>query len=489
MKKIPLFPLFWTLMGLMLPARLHAQAPDAKMDAFIENLMSRMTLEEKIGQMNYLDLSDPMTQKVAAEIQRGLVGGVHVYTLSGAQKLQSLSLHESRLGIPLLLEDNVIHGYKTIFPIPLALSCTWNPKVIEQSARIAADEATANGVDWTMAPGVDISRDPRWGRVAEMGGEDPYLGALIAQAMVRGYQGDDLSQSNAMMACVKHFGLYGAVEAGREYNAVDMSTYRMYNYYFPPYRAAVEAGAGSVMPSFNDINGVPSTANHWLLTDVLRKQWGFQGFVVSDFDAIPELNNWGLGDSLTDAELALNAGVDMDCAGDTYLKCLRELVNEGKIPESLIDQACRRILQAKYKLGLFTNPYHGLSAERARKEILSPENLKFAREVAAQSCVLLKDDEYILPLRKSGTIALIGPLADDQQNLLGCWAYTGDWHLAVSVAAGISNVVGSAVNVLYAKGANLIDNSQLLATFRGFGMSAFRWTAVRRKRCWRKRWQ
>jgi len=460
-----------TLFGTLISGCLDAQTPanDTNMQPFIDHLMSRMTLEEKIGQMNYVDVSAPETStNAAAQIRHGLVGGVHVYTLSGARTLQSLAIHESRLGIPLLLEDNIIHGYKTIFPIPLALSCTWNPEAIERSARIAANEATANGVAWTLAPGVDISRDPRWGRGAEMAGEDPYLGAQVARAMVRGFQGDDLSRSNALLACVKHFGLYGAVEAGREYNTVDMSPYRMFNYYLPPYRAAVEAGVGSVMPSFNSINGVPATANHWLITDVLKKQWGFKGFVVTDFDAIPELTAWGMGDLPTDAELALKAGVDMDLAGEAYLKCLPELVADGKIPESMINQSCRQILEVKYQLGLFSDPDRGSSEERARKEILTPENLKLAREVAAQSCVLLKDDDHLLPLKKSGTIALVGPLADDQQDLLGCWAYTGDWHLVIPVAAGISNVAGSAVNVLYAKGANLIDDPALLATFRGF---------------------
>jgi beta-glucosidase len=276
-----------------------------------------------------------------------------------------------------------------------------------------------------------------------------------------------------MMACVKHFGMYGAMEAGREYNPVDMSPYRMYNFYLPPYQAAVAAGAGSVMSSFNSINGVPATANHWLLTDVLRKQWGFKGLVVSDSGAIPELSDWGLGDLPTVAQLALKAGVDMEDASDTYLKHLPELVADGKIPESMVNQVCRRILEAKYKLGLFSDPYHGCTEERARQEVLEPESLKFARELAGQSCVLLKDDDHILPLKKSGTIALIGPLADDQRDLQGCWGWTGDWHKAVSVATGISNVVGSAVNVIYAKGANMVDDPTLRATFKGFGFGDY----------------
>jgi beta-glucosidase len=464
--------LLLTLLGVLTSGCLHAQPPatDAKMNAFIDALMSRMTLQEKIGQMNFLDVGQPGTStEVATEIQHGLAGGIDLSTPATARKLQSLAIHESRLGIPLLFGYDVIHGFRTIFPIPLGLSCTWSPEAIERSARIAANEATAGGVNWTFSPMVDICRDPRWGRISEGAGEDPYLGAQMAQAMVRGYQGDDLSRSNALLACVKHFGLYGAVEAGREYNTVDMSPYRMYNYYLPPYRAAVEAGVGSVMPSFNDINGVPATANHWLLADVLRKQWGFNGFVVTDSGAIPELSDWGLGDLPTDVELALKAGVDMDLASEIYLKYLPELVADGKIPESMIDQACRRILEAKFKLGLFSDPYHGCTGERERAGSFTPENLKFARELAAQSFVLLKNDDHILPLKKSGTIALIGPLADDQRDLLGCWAYAGDWRRVVSVATGISNVVGSSVTILHAKGANLIDDPTLRATFRAFG--------------------
>jgi len=445
------------------------------MKAFIDDLMSRMTLEEKIGQLNLLPVGSERTgpevyKDAETQIQQGRVGGVfNIYTPTETRKLQSLAVNQSRLGIPLLFGLDVIHGHKTIFPIPLALSCTWNPDAVERSARIAASEAAADGINWTFSPMVDICRDPRWGRIAEGAGEDPYLGAQMAQAMVRGYQGDDFSQSNTLMACVKHFALYGAVEAGREYNTVDMSRQKMYEFYLPPYQAAVEAGVGSVMTSFNDINGAPSSANHWLLTDVLRKQWGFQGFVVSDYAAISELTEWGMGDLPKDAELAMNAGVDMDMAGETYLKYLPELVARGDIPESLIDQACRRILEAKYKLGLFTDPYRGCTEERAHAAILTPSNLKAAREIAEQSFVLLKNDGAILPLKKSRTIALIGPLADDQHDVLGCWHAAGDWRRAVSVQMGISNVAGSAVKVLYANGANLTDDPQLRETLKAFG--------------------
>jgi beta-glucosidase len=466
-----------SLIGFAVVGTLHAQpaAGDAKMNAFIDNLMNRMTLKEKIGQLNLLsvgfDTTGPQLSKDAeAEIREGLVGGVfNTYTPVAVRKLQSLALNQSPLGIPLLFGYDVIHGYKTIFPIPLGLSCTWNPSLIERSARIAANEASADGVNWTFSPMVDLCRDPRWGRIAEGAGEDPYLGSQIARAMVHGYQGDSLSQSNTLMACVKHFALYGAVEAGRDYNTVDMSRVRMYQYYLPPYRAAVEAGAGSVMTSFNDINGVPATANHWLVTDVLRKQWGFQGFVVSDYTAISEMTAWGMGGLRQDAELAFKAGVDMDMVSETYLKYLPGLVADGKIPESMVNQACRRILEAKYKLGLFTDPYRGCTEERARAEILTPANLKAAREFAERSFVLLKNDRHILPLKKSGVVALVGPLADDQSNLLGCWRAAGDWHRAISVQMGISNVVGSAATVLHAKGANLVDDPTLRATLKAFG--------------------
>jgi beta-glucosidase len=316
---------------------------------------------------------------------------------------------------------------------------------------------------------VDIARDPRWGRISEGAGEDPYLGAQVARAMVRGYQGGDLSRSNAVMACVKHFALYGAAEAGRDYNTADMSRLKMYEYYLPPYRAAVEAGVGSVMSSFNEIDAVPASGNHWLLTDLLRKQWGFQGFVVTDYAAIEEMTAHGMGDLRQDTALGLTAGADMDMEGQTYLKNLPDLVAHNEIPESLVNQSCRRVLEAKYKLGLFGDPYHGCTEERATTEILTPENRKFAREIAERSFVLLKNEQQILPLKKSGTIALVGPLADDQRNLLGSWHAAGDWQQTISVQTGISNVAGADVTILHAKGANFIDDAALLATLEAFG--------------------
>jgi len=438
--------------------------------------MSRMTLQEKIGQLNLLSVGFDVTGPVLShdaetKIRQGLVGGVfNTYTPIAMRKLQTHSIKDSRLGIPLLFGYDVIHGHKTIFPIPLGLSCSWNLNLIERSARIAASEASADGVDWTFSPMVDIARDPRWGRIMEGSGEDPYLGGQIAKAMVHGYQGDDLARSNAVMACVKHFALYGAVEAGRDYNTVDMSRRQMYEYYLPPYLAAVQAGVGSVMSSFNEIDAVPATGDQWLLTDLLRKQWGFQGFVVTDYTAINEMTEHGMGDFRDDAELALKAGVDMDMVSEAFVKYLPDLVAQRNIPEPMIDQACRRVLEAKYKLGLFADPYHGCTEERATREILTPENLKAARDMAEQSFVLLKNEHQLLPLKKAGTIALVGPLADDQENLLGSWRAAGDWRLAVSVLAGVSNALGSSVAILHAKGANLVDDPGLRSTLKAYGV-------------------
>ena len=450
---------------LLLPAILEARPPDddPKMKTFIDNLMGRMTLEEKIGQLNLLTSNMDFTGAqsntgIEEKIRMGLVGGIlNTYTPWATLKFQSMAVKESRLGIPLLLGYDVIHGHKTIFPIPLALSCTWNMDSIAQSARIAAAEASADGLNWTFSPMVDICRDPRWGRIMESAGEDPYLGSQIAKAMVHGYQGDSLANPSSVMACVKHFALYGAAEAGRDYNTVDMSRHQMFEYYLPPYRAAIDAGAGSVMSAFNDVDSVPSTGNRWLLTDLLRTQWGFQGMVVTDYTAIKEMTKHGMGDLTKDAELAMKAGADMDMVDEAYPKCLPQLIAKGIIPESSVNQACRRILEAKYRLGLFTEPYRGCSEERAKAEILKPDNLRVERKIAAQSFVLLKNEQGILPLKKSGTIALVGPLADNQQSLLGSWRAAGDWHNAVSVRTGMENVGGPGVKILFARGANLID--------------------------------
>jgi beta-glucosidase len=366
---------------------------------------------------------------------------------------------------------DVIHGFRTIFPIPLAISCSWDMTRIEQFARIAAQEATANGICWTYSPMVDIARDPRWGRIAEGSGEDPWLGSQIAKAMVLGYQGTDLTKNNTMMACVKHFALYGAAEAGRDYNTVDMSRVTMYNYYLPPYKAAVDAGAGSIMTSFNVVDGVPATGNRWLLTTLLRNQWGFKGFVVTDYTAINEMIMHGMGNLQEVSASALKAGTDMDMVGEGFLTTLKKSLTEGTITIRDIDLACRRVLEAKYKLGLFDDPFRYLNEERGKTELLTPSNIKAARELAERSIVLLKNEKQILPLKKSGTIAVIGPLADSKGDMLGTWAMGGDMRTISSVVDGIKNVGGTAVTVLSSRGSVFSDNSVLAGTTSPLGIS------------------
>src|SRR5580765_2491658 len=325
----------------------RVQAQDAKMNSFVSNLMSKMTLDEKIGQLNLVTPGGAVTgaavsKDVDEKIRKGMVGGLFGIT-TGPDKIrqaQDIAVKYSRLHIPLFFGLDVIHGHKTVFPIPLALSCSWDSALIEKSARIAATEASADGIDWAYSPMVDIARDPRWGRIAEGAGEDPFLGSMVARAMVKGYQGNDLTKNNAVMACVKHFALYGAAEAGRDYNTVDMSRLRMYQSYLAPYRAAVDAGVGSVMSSFNEIDGIPATGNKWLLTDLLRKQWGFKGFVVSDYTSVNEMTAHGMGDLQEVSALSLRAGLDMDMVGEGFLTTFRKSLQEGKITIQQIDAAC-----------------------------------------------------------------------------------------------------------------------------------------------------
>lgn len=443
------------------------QGQDTKMNLFINDLMGKMTLEEKIGQLNLTTAGDIVTgnavnDKIQQKVKAGQIGGMLNSSSSAAMKaFMDIAVKESPHHIPLLFGMDVIHGYQTIFPIPLAMSCVWDMSLIEKSARIAAREATANGVAWTYSPMVDIARDPRWGRIAEGAGEDPWLGSQVAKAMVKGYQGDDLSLDNTMMACVKHFALYGAAEAGRDYNTADMSKVTMYNDYLPPYKAAVDAGAGSVMTSFNVVDGIPSTGNHWLLTELLRNQWGFKGFVVTDYTATNEMINHGMGDLQAVSALALKAGTDMDMVGEGFLTTLKKSLTEGKITVKDIDQACRRVLEAKYKLGLFTDPYRYMNPDRPKKDLMTPENLSTARDVATRSMVLLKNEKQILPLKKSGTIAVIGPLGASKKDMIGTWAFAGGQDKVFSVVDGLKNIGGSAVNVIYAKGSALTDNPLL----------------------------
>jgi len=437
-----------------------AQTPDAKMKTFVDALMKKMTLDEKIGQLNLPGSGDIVTGQasnsdIGKKIKEGKVGGLfNIKSLEKIKAVQKVAVEESRLKIPLLFGMDVIHGYETVFPIPLALSCSWDMKAIERSAQIAASEASADGISWTFSPMVDIARDPRWGRIAEGNGEDAYLGSQIARAMVKGYQGD-LSKNNNIMACVKHYALYGAAEAGRDYNTTDMSLTRMFNEYLPPYKAAVDAGAGSVMASFNDINGVPATANKFLMTDVLRKQWGFKGFVVTDYTGINELQAHGLGDLKTVSALALNAGIHMDMVGEGFLTTLKKSLSEGKVTQQQIENACRLILEAKYKLGLFDNPYKYCDENRAKTEIFTDANRKEARKIAADCFVLLRNQNNTLPLKKSGTIAVIGPLADSKENMPGTWSVAANFSKATSLLSGLKEVAGNNTKFLYAKGSNL----------------------------------
>ena len=431
------------------------------MDQYVTALMAKMTLEEKIGQLNLptvgFDVTGPVLSKdVEGKIQKGLVGGVfNTFTPVAVRKLQVKALKETRLGIPLLFGFDVIHGHRTIFPIPLGLSCTWNMDLIQNTAQVAAAESTADGLNWTFSPMVDIARDPRWGRVSEGAGEDPFLASAVGVAMVKGYQGaiqNTLNQPNNLLACVKHFGLYGAAEAGRDYNTVDMSTYKMYNDYFPPYRACVNEGVGSAMASFNDINGMPATCNRWLLTDVLRKEWGFNGMVCTDYTGIAELINHGMGDEYNVAKRSLNAGSDIDMVSELFLNKLPELVKQGIVPVTEVDMACRRILNAKYRLGLFSDPHRGLSDDAPAKVHLSNAHRDIAYQAAVESFVLLqndwvmdeaKADEYlqtakgetksVLPLSPSANIAWVGPFIKDKRNLIGNWSGAGDYKQAISL--------------------------------------------------------
>lgn len=459
--------------ALFLSAAVHAQ--DARMEAFIDNLMSKMTLREKIGQLNLpvtgeIVTGEAKSSDVAGKIIRGEVGGL--FNLKGVDKIrevQKIAVEKSRLKIPLIFGMDVIHGYETVFPIPLALSCSWDMEGIRRSASVAAQESSADGICWTFSPMVDISHEPRWGRMAEGSGEDPYLGARIAEAMVHGYQGDNLKADNTIMACVKHFALYGAPEAGRDYNTVDMSRLRMFNDYFPPYKAAVDAGAGSVMTSFNVVDGIPATGNKWLLDDVLRRQWGFDGFVVTDYTAIMEMTNHGLGDLQQVSALALNAGTDMDMVADGYIGTLEKSLREGKVTMQEIDKACRRILEAKYKLGLFDDPYRYLDSKRAKREIYTPEHRATARSLAAETFVLLKNEGHLLPLQKKGRIALIGPLANTNANMPGTWSVAANFDRYKSLYQAMKEAVGDKAEVVCAKGSNIMDNEQIEANGSMFG--------------------
>ncbi len=459
---------------------------DKKMKPFIDALMKKMTLDEKIGQLNLPVSGDIVTGQasnsdIGKKIRQGNVGGLfNIKAVAKIKAVQKVAVEESRLKIPMIFGMDVIHGYETVFPIPLGLSCSWDMKAIERSAQIAAQEASADGINWTFSPMVDIARDPRWGRVAEGNGEDTYLGSQIAKAMVHGYQGNDLSKNNTILSCVKHYAMYGAAEAGRDYNTTDMSRLRMYNEYLPPYKAAVEAGAGSMMASFNEVDGIPATASKFLMTEVLRKQWGFKGFVVTDYTGINEMIDHGMGDLKKVSSLAMNAGIDMDMVGEGFLLTLKKSIQEGKVSVAQIDAACKRILEAKYKLGLFDDPYRYCNEQRAKTEVFTDANRKEARAIAAQSFVLLKNNasvggsSAVLPLRKSGTIALIGPLADNKENMFGTWSVAANFEKGISVFEGLKNAVGNNAKIVTALGANLDADSAFEERAGMFGKSFHR---------------
>lgn len=483
-------------MAIAMPGKNSLKSTPQEMDKFVTELMKKMTIEEKIGQLNLpvtgeITTGQARNSGVARQIEQGLVGGV--LNLKGVDKIrevQKLAVENSRLGIPLLFGMDVVHGYETIFPIPLGLSCSWNLAAIQESARIAAVEASADGICWTFSPMVDISRDPRWGRVSEGNGEDPFLGGAIARAMVLGYQGanneQQLQRDDEIMACVKHFALYGAGEAGRDYNTVDMSRNRMFNEYLYPYQAAVEAGAGSVMASFNEVDGIPATANHWLMTDVLRRQWNFNGFVVTDFTGISEMVAHGIGDLQTVSARALNAGVDMDMVSEGFIGTLKQSLVQGKISMETLNTACRRILEAKYKLGLFDNPYKYCDLKRPTRDIFTKAHRKAARRIAAESFVLLKNKPFnkidkngttthslspLLPLKKEGTVAVIGPLGNTRSNMPGTWSVAARLNDYPSLYEGLKEMLAGKVNVIHAKGSNLINDAAYEERATMFGRS------------------
>lgn len=438
------------------------------MDSFLSRLISRMTFEEKVGQLNLLPGGDittgaVMKSPVATLIEKGQLGAV--LNIKGADKiraLQEIAVKRSRLGIPLLIGLDVIHGYETVLPVPLAQACSWDSAAVKAGARMAAEEAAAAGINWVYSPMVDIAHDPRWGRVVEGYGEDPYLSSVMGAAAVRGYQGDLTPDGGKkepqVLACLKHYALYGATEAGKDYCNVDMSRLRMYNQYLPPYKAAVEAGVGSVMSSFNFVDGIPATANRWLLDDVLRRQWNFRGFVVTDYGSIGEMQTLGFGDMKTDAIAALKAGTDMDMCSYAYARYLREAVDEGKVSMADIDTAVRRVLEAKYRLGLFADPYRYCDIKRSKKAIYTPEHRQLARDIAAETFVLLKN-YGVLPLKKQGTLALIGPLADTRNNLPGPWSTGDDPTKYATVKECMQRYLGSQASVLYAQGCNIYADS------------------------------
>lgn len=443
------------------------------MSQFVDQLMAKMTLQEKIGQLNLMVAGNITTgsvqsSQVGSDIAQGNMGGVfNIKGLDKIKALQDIAIKNSRLGIPLLVGMDVIHGYETMFPIPLALSCSWDTEAMKKVGEVSAKEASADGINWTFSPMVDVALDARWGRIAEGNGEDPYLSGVMGAALTQGYQGvdmrtDEILRANRIMACLKHFALYGAVESGKEYNTVDMSKIRMMNQYLPPYEAVVKAGVGSVMSSFNLIDYIPATANKWMMTDVLRKQWGFKGLLVTDYESIKEMLKHGTAENLKEAsEQALKAGTDMDMCSSAFVKHLAQSVEEGKVSEEDINIACRRILEAKYKLGLFSDPYRYCNAKRSKSEIYTLENRKVARDIAAETFVLLKNEGNLLPLKKEGKIALIGPLADTRNNIAGTWSVAQNPDKYTTIREAMEKALCGKATLLYTQGSNIWRNREL----------------------------
>lgn len=456
------------LISILMPALLLAisckqevTTPESRIDERVDSVLALMTLEEKIGQMvlytSDWDVTGPtMRQNYLDDIRKGHCGNIfNAHTVAYTRKLQKVAVEESRLGIPLLFGYDVIHGHKTIFPLSLGEAASWDTTAIELSARVSAIEAAASGLHWTFAPMVDISVDPRWGRVSEGAGEDPFLGSRIAEARVRGFQGrsNNLADTLTVLATVKHFAAYGAPQAGRDYNTVDMSERVFFDTYLPPYKAAIDAGAMSVMTSFNELDGVPATGSRYLLHDILRTKLGFRGLVVTDYTSINEMVHHGV--AATDAEaglLAINAGVDMDMQGEVYFKYLKKQVEEGQVSEKLIDEAVRRVLKVKFLLGLFDDPYKYCSEEREKRYVYAPEHLEAALDIAKKSMVLLKNEQQTLPLKKGEKIAVLGELAASTRDLLGSWKAAGDWDFMQSTVDALREYNG-ADNVVYAEGA------------------------------------
>jgi len=454
------------LASALLLAGCGEQRPADPMDAFVSDLMARMTLQEKLGQMNQqvageINTGAAQDTEVGHLIASGEIGSVfNVIGVDKVRALQEIAVEKSRLGIPLLVGMDVIHGYQTVFPIPLGLSCTWDMEGIERSAHIAALESAANGIAWTFSPMVDISCDPRWGRQAESSGEDPYLGSQIARAMVHGYQGDNPAGDSSIIACVKHFALYGASESGLDYNTVDMSRQRMFNQYFDPYKACVDAGVATVMSSFNIVDGIPATANKWLLTDVLRDRWGFQGMVVTDYASIAEMQTHGMGELMDNSVRALKAGTDMDMVTRGFVGTLENALSEGKIQMADIDRACRRILETKYRLGLFDNPYKYCDGKIPTDITYCPGHKQFARELTAESLVLLRNEGNILPIAPKGTIALISPLLDARSDMAGTWAVAQDPEKYSTLRESFARALDGKATLLAAQGCNVMDNAK-----------------------------